>query len=154
MDARREKILIMEGEETVRLSLQELLQASGYEVLASGSCEEGQTIARTQAVDLVLLDTNLSGLICGDLVAGFKGASATANVRVILLTPGGPAERARSLDLGADDVVPRPWHEAEPALGSGCSCAINAYTSGIVLRPFQGRARTDGGLAVFGNTVG
>ena len=113
MDSRREKILIMEGEEPTRRSLQDLLQASGYEVLASDSCAEGQKIAGTQAVDLVLLDTNLSGQICGDLVAAFKGASATANVRVILLTPGGPAERARSLDLGADDVVPRPWDEAE-----------------------------------------
>ena len=113
MDSRRERILIMEGEESTRQSLQDLLQASGYEVLASDSCAEGQKIAGTQAVDLVLLDTNLSGQICGDLVAAFKGASATANVRVILLTPGGPAERARSLDLGADDVVPRPWDEAQ-----------------------------------------
>jgi S1-C subfamily serine protease/ActR/RegA family two-component response regulator len=103
----------MEGEEPTRRSLQDLLQASGYEVLASDSCAEGQKIAGTQAVDLVLLDTNLAGQICGDLVAAFKGASATANVRVILLTPGGPAERARSLDLGADDVVSRPWDEAE-----------------------------------------
>ena len=113
MDSRREKILIMEGEESARQSLQELLQAAGYEVLASGSCEEGQEIARAQAVDLVLLDTNLSGEVCGDLVVGLKGASATANMRVILLTPGGPAERARSLDLGADDVVSCPWNDAE-----------------------------------------
>ena len=113
MDSRREKLLIMEGEEPTRQGLQELLQASGYEVLASDSCAEGQKIAGTQAVDLVLLDTNLAGQICGDLVAAFKGASATANVRVILLTPGGPAERARSLDLGADDVVSRPWDEGE-----------------------------------------
>jgi DNA-binding response OmpR family regulator/S1-C subfamily serine protease len=113
MDPRQEKILIMEGEEPARQSLQELLQASGYEVLASDSCEEGRKIAGTQAVDLVLLDTNLSGQICGDMVAVFKGACSTANIRVILLTPGGPAERARSLDLGADDVVSRPWDEAE-----------------------------------------
>jgi DNA-binding response OmpR family regulator/S1-C subfamily serine protease len=113
VDSRREKILILEGDEPARQSLQDLLQASGHEVLASGSCEEGLKIAGTQGVDLVLLDTNLSGQICGDLVAAFKGASATANVRVILLTPGGPPERARSLDLGADDVVSRPWDEAE-----------------------------------------
>ena len=113
MDSRREKILIMEDEEPARQSLQDLLQTSGYEVLASGSCEEGQKIAAEKGVDVVLLDTNLSAQVCGDLVAGFKGASATANIRVILLTPGGPAERARSLDLGADDVVSRPWDEAE-----------------------------------------
>ena len=113
MDSRREKILILEGEEPVRQSMHELLEASGYEVLASGSCEEGLKIGGAQGVDLVLLDTNLSGQVCGDLVAAFKGASATTNIRVILLTPGGPAERARSLDLGADDVVSRPWDEAE-----------------------------------------
>jgi len=113
LDSPREKILIIEGEESARQGLQELLQTSGYEVLAPGSCEEGLKIAGAQTVDLVLLDTNVSGQVCGDLVAGFKGASATANIRVILLTPGGPAERARSLDLGADDVVPSPWDEAE-----------------------------------------
>ena len=40
MDPRREKILIMVGEEAARLSLQELLQASGYEVLVSDACED------------------------------------------------------------------------------------------------------------------
>src|SRR5207253_6672091 len=42
-----------------------------------------------------------------------KGNAATAGTRVILLTQGGGAERARGLDLGADEVLTSPWEAAE-----------------------------------------
>jgi two-component system OmpR family response regulator len=53
------------------------------------------------------------GLECGDLLAEFKGASATADIRVILLSSGAAEARVRGLDLGADDVVTRPWDPTE-----------------------------------------
>src|SRR5258708_26063226 len=98
MDSAREKILIIEGEESFRGSLEALLSGAGYEVFTTASCQTGLQLAREKSVDLVLLDANLPGLVCGDLVAEFKGAAATAGVRIILLTSGGTAERVQGLD--------------------------------------------------------
>lgn len=113
MDSEREKILIMEGDESSRQSLEELLRGAGYEVYAESLCQEGLKSAQERAVDLLLLDADLSGLVCGDLLAELKGASATEGIRVILLASGGAGERIQGLDLGADDVVSRPWDPLE-----------------------------------------
>src|ERR1700730_3687887 len=46
-----------------------------------------------------------------------QGASATADIRVILLWSGAAGARVRGLDLGADDVVTRPlgsWRASRP----------------------------------------
>lgn len=113
VDSKREKILIMEGNESSRQSLEDLLRGAGYEVFTETLCSEGLKSARERAVDLLLLDTNLPGLVCGDLLSEIKGASASADIRVILLDSGGASERVRCLDLGADDVVSRPWDPIE-----------------------------------------
>jgi len=52
-------------------------------------------------------------LQCCNALAEIKGMAATASTRVILLTHGGGLERARGLDLGADDVLSPPWEPAE-----------------------------------------
>jgi len=62
---------------------------------------------------LLLLGANLKELDCCPLLAEVKGSSATADVRVVLLSAGGAGERSRGLDLGADDVVSRPWNAQE-----------------------------------------
>ncbi len=115
MDSAREKILVIEGDEASRQSLLKLLQGSGYEVSATGSGEEGFQVVREIGVDLLLLDANLAGMDCCPLLPELKGSAATEGIRVILLSSGGASERARGLDLGADDVISRPW-EAEELL--------------------------------------
>ena len=62
---------------------------------------------------MFLLSADLSNLQCCNALAEIKGLAATAATRVILLTSGGGIERARGLDLGADDVLSPPWEPAE-----------------------------------------
>jgi S1-C subfamily serine protease len=64
-------------------------------------------------VDLLILSADLADIQCCDALAEIKGNSATADTRVILITHGGGAERARGLDLGADDILTPPWEPAE-----------------------------------------
>jgi S1-C subfamily serine protease len=64
-------------------------------------------------VDLLLLSADLSDIQCCDALAEVKGNSATAGTRVILLTQGTGAARARGLELGADEVLSLPWESVE-----------------------------------------
>jgi DNA-binding response OmpR family regulator len=68
---------------------------------------------KTAAWTLFLLSADLSDLQCCNALAEIKGLAATATTRVILLTRGGGVERARALDLGADDVLSPQWEPAE-----------------------------------------
>jgi DNA-binding response OmpR family regulator len=113
MNTARETVLVLEGDEASRRDLLRLLEDAGYDVSSPDTCEGGLRAAREKGADLLLLDEQFSGLECGDLLAEFKGASATAEIRVILLSSGTAAARVRGLDLGADDVVTRPWEPTE-----------------------------------------
>jgi DNA-binding response OmpR family regulator len=110
---KRENILIVEPDEKSKQLLLELLRSAGYEVSPAPSQEDGFTIVQNGGVDLFLLSADLSNLQCCNALAEIKGLAATATTRVILLTRGGGIERARGLDLGADDVLSPPWEPAE-----------------------------------------
>ena len=68
---------------------------------------------RDVGVDLLLLAADLADIQCCDALSEVKGNAATAGTRVILLIQGGGAERARGLDLGADEVLTSPSEPAE-----------------------------------------
>jgi len=110
---KRENILIVEPDEKSKQLLLELLRSAGYDVSPAPSQEDGFTIVQNGGVDLFLLSADLSNLQCCNALAEIKGLAATATTRVILLTRGGGIERARGLDLGADDVLSPPWEPAE-----------------------------------------
>jgi DNA-binding response OmpR family regulator len=58
--------------------------------------------------DVVVLGADPPQLDCCDLLSEIKSSRQTHNIRVVMLSPGGPAERTRGLDLGADDVLSLP----------------------------------------------
>ena len=113
LPTKRENILIVEPDAKSRQQLLELLRSAGYDASPAPTQEDGFTIVQNGGVDLFLLSADLSDLRCCNALAEIKGLAATATTRVILLTRGGGVERARGLDLGADDVLSSPWEPAE-----------------------------------------
>ena len=113
LPTKRENILIVEPDENSRQLLLELLRTAGYEVSAVPTQEAGFATVQQGGVDLFLLSADLADLQCCNALAEIKGLATTATTRVILLTRGGGAQRARGLDLGADDVLSPQWEPAE-----------------------------------------
>lgn len=112
-DPRRERVLLIETDDLSRGRLANLLLQAGYEVTSAPTWQQAFESFRNQDIDILLLDAALSGMDSGQAVSELKGAAATAKIRVILLSGADPAERSRGLDLGADDVIARPWDEGE-----------------------------------------
>jgi DNA-binding response OmpR family regulator len=113
LPTKRENVLIVEPDANSQLRLLELLRSAGYDVSSAPTQEDGFTIVQNGGVDVFLLSADLSDLQCCTALTEIKGLAATATTRVILLTRGGAAERARALDLGADDVLSPEWEPAE-----------------------------------------
>jgi DNA-binding response OmpR family regulator len=59
--------------------------------------------------DAAVLGANPPQLDCCDLLSEIKASERTQNIRVVMLSPSGSAERTRGLDLGADDVLSLPF---------------------------------------------
>ena len=113
MPPKRQSILIVDPNSTSRSALEELVRSAGYDVAVSSSQTEGFKFVQDASIDLLLLSADLADVQCCDALSEVKGNAGTAGTRVILLTNGGGAERARGLDLGADEVLTAPWEAVE-----------------------------------------
>lgn len=113
MSPKRENILIVEPDEARRQQLEAALRPAGYDVTSAPSQEEGFRLVQTGVVDVFLLSADLADILCCNSLAEIKGLGSTSNTRVILFARGGAAERARGLDLGANDVLTPEWDSAE-----------------------------------------
>src|SRR6202041_2068369 len=107
------KILLLDTNEETRRILVELLQSAGYETQALPPNAEGLASARQSNPALLVMDECLPGAPCREMLAEWKSAAATQDVRVILLVSGDAADRALAMDLGADDAVSRPFDPQE-----------------------------------------
>jgi DNA-binding response OmpR family regulator len=113
LSSEHESILIVDADSAALKVLEELVRSAGYQVAVSQSQADGFRIVRDVGVDLLLLSADLNDIQCCDALAEVKGSNATSGTRVILLTHGTGAARARGLELGADEVLSFPWEPVE-----------------------------------------
>jgi DNA-binding response OmpR family regulator len=105
------KILLFRVAHDLSASLVSDLSRAGYDA-ATPETADVSTVLQQQP-DLILLQTDVRTLDCCGLLTQLKGNEATAPVKIILLADGGPLERSRALDLGADDVLSIPFERVE-----------------------------------------
>jgi DNA-binding response OmpR family regulator/S1-C subfamily serine protease len=111
MSEKTGKLLVVESDETLRKHIVTVLSDAGYEV--STDYSGGMKAVLAFDPDAVILGANPPQLDCCDLLSEIKGSEHTHNIRVVMLSPGGSAERTRGLDLGADDVLSLPFDPHE-----------------------------------------
>jgi S1-C subfamily serine protease len=88
------------------------LAGQGYEI----TTESGLTVDEVLALSPEVLVTEASptDLSCCGLISQLKARSDTrASVKIVMVVRGGALERARALDLGADDVISFPFEAVE-----------------------------------------
>jgi DNA-binding response OmpR family regulator len=105
------KLFVVESDDALRATLVAMLRDSGYEV--STDYRGGMNSVLAFGPDLVILGADPPQLDCCDLLSEIKGSKHTRNIRVVMLVHGSSAERARGLDLGADDALSLPVDPAE-----------------------------------------
>ena len=91
-----------------REAFRSLLADAGYTVTLADSNDDALQKIQGLRPDLLFLTVAAS---CNETIAVAK--SKSPDTRVIVLSGGTPEDRARAFDLGADDVVPLPWAEAD-----------------------------------------
>lgn len=108
----RARILLVEDEPGLQLTLLDRLRTEGYEAEAVASGDEGERAAAAGGFDLILLDIMLpgkSGLdVCRDL------RQQGINTPVIMLTARDQmVDKIVGLKLGADDYMTKPFEMME-----------------------------------------
>src|SRR6267142_1211152 len=103
MNSKAGKLLVVESADSLRDNIVTVLSDAGFEV--STDYREGMKAVLAFDPDVVILGADPPQLDCCDLLSEIKGSVHTRNIRVVMLSPGGPGERTRGLDLGGDDIL-------------------------------------------------
>ncbi len=105
------KILVVDDEEAIRFSLEELLVRDGYQVVAVESGERALAQVASQRFDLALLDLKLKGMGGLEVLAALR--EKALDTAVIVLTAHGSMETAiDALREGAHDYLLKPCDAA------------------------------------------
>jgi two-component system nitrogen regulation response regulator NtrX len=129
---RKEKILVVDDEETIRKSLKMILEYEGYQFLEA---EDGETaleiLEETVGLDLILLDVKLPGMNGLEVLAELEKRPYAPEV--IMISGHGTVQTAvEATKLGAFDFLEKPLHRERVLL-----CIRNALNQTKLLLECQ-----------------
>ncbi|HUK56765.1 MAG TPA: diguanylate cyclase [Nitrospiria bacterium] len=108
------KILVIEDNPLQAKQTQAVVESAGYEVILAENGGTGFRLAKTQPIDLVLLDVVLPDFSGAQICQWLKRDEATRSIPVIMLTSKNSVEdKVAGLQIGADDYVPKPFSDKE-----------------------------------------
>lgn len=107
------KILIIEDEEPIRQTLQDLLELNGHTVMAAACGEEGLQLAEREP-GLILCDINMPGINGYQVLSALQQNPRTHAIPFIFLTAlVDRAAQRRGMELGANDFITKPFSERD-----------------------------------------
>lgn len=106
-----ERILVVDDEESIVQLITYNLRRSGYEVITALNGEDGLSLARSEQLDLVILDLMLPGMDGFDVCRELR--KETELPILMLSARGEEIDRVIGFELGADDYVVKPFSPRE-----------------------------------------
>ena len=104
-----ELILIVEDNEKNLKLARDLLEITGFRVIAAGDAETGVALAREQRPDVVLMDVQLPGMDGFEALAALRADPATASLVVVAFTASVMNEDLSRIDqAGFDGYIAKP----------------------------------------------
>jgi CheY-like chemotaxis protein len=103
------KILLVEDNEMNRDMLSRRLQRRGYVILAAESGEQGLSLARAEAPDLILMDITLPEMDGWEAARQLKADDSTRHIPIIALTARAlVSDQAKAFEVGCNDYDTKP----------------------------------------------
>lgn len=108
------RVLIVEDEPHIVLSLEFLLQRAGYDTVTAGDGDAGLALVRRLRPDVVLLDIMLPKRNGYEVCQAIKSDPGLRTIPVIVLSARGQeVEVLKGLELGAASYVTKPFANAD-----------------------------------------
>jgi DNA-binding response OmpR family regulator len=104
------RILIVDDEPNIVVSLEWLMRREGFETLVAGDGEAALAAVERGAPDLVILDVMLPAMNGFEVCRRIRSDPRFGGVKILILSAKGrDAEVAKGLGLGADAYVTKPF---------------------------------------------
>ncbi len=105
------RILLLNLDSDSTQKVEEALSGQGYEITTGRSLTVDDILADSPGV--VITQATPSDLSCCGIISQIKASPGPRTPRIVMVVHGGALERARALDLGADDVISAPFEPLE-----------------------------------------
>ena len=106
------RVLLIEDDSAMARSIELMLRSEGLNVYTTDLGEEGVNLGKVYEQDIILLDLNLPDMSGLDVVRTLRAAKVETPIMIL----SGSAEietKVKSLGVGADDYVTKPFHRQE-----------------------------------------
>lgn len=107
----RDKVLIIEDDASICKFLKATLGANAYDVIVAEDGKNGLEMASSHCPDCILLDMGLPDIDGNDVITSIRKWSTVPIV--VISARGSEDDKARALDLGADDYLTKPFGTTE-----------------------------------------
>ena len=107
----REKILVIEDEQTIRNFMQAVLTANDYDVLLARTGAMGESMIASHCPDLLLLDLGLPDMDGSEIIRSVRSWSRMPII--VISARSAELDKAAALDMGADDYLTKPFGTVE-----------------------------------------
>ena len=108
----RRRLLLVEDDPTLRQALTFNLTREGYEVTSAADGEAALEAARSDRLDLILLDVMLPGMSGIEVLRVLRREGVSTPI-IVLSAKGDEIDRVVGLKVGADDYVAKPFSRPE-----------------------------------------
>ena len=108
----RHSILVVDDNEDNRYTLQTLLEADGYQNIASASGgNEAISLIENEKFSLVLLDMMMPDLNGDEVLRLIRSKADTRDIPVVMISADTDTDKiSKCIELGADDYLPKPFN--------------------------------------------
>jgi DNA-binding response OmpR family regulator len=104
------KVLIVDDEPNIVVSLEFLMQREGYQVLVATDGPQALDLIQRERPQLVLLDVMMPGKSGFEVCQAVRADESLTGVKIVLLTAKGrDTDVAKGIALGADAYVTKPF---------------------------------------------
>src|SRR6266446_2403180 len=112
IDYRAMRVLLLSLSSETKDLVHNALAGQGYEIASDSGLTVDEVLALSPEV--LITEASPTDLSCCGMISQLKARSDTrASVKIVMVVRGGALERARALDLGADDVITYPFDPVE-----------------------------------------
>jgi DNA-binding response OmpR family regulator len=105
------RVLLLNLDSDSAQKVEEALSGQGYEITSARSLTVDEVLAHSPGV--VITVATPSDLSCCGVISQIKASPDPRTPKIVMVVHGGALERARGLDLGADDVISFPFEPLE-----------------------------------------
>lgn len=109
-----QKVLVVDDDPQIQAWMRPLIRPLRADVISAANGVEALRIARSETLDLVLLDVNLPDMTGYDVCEALRKDPRTSDLPIIFLTAAEDAEaKVRAFECGASDYVVKPFDVRE-----------------------------------------